>query len=247
MNFDFLIEHFRLSNPLEVVYINQLFGKNDVKFYKDLGMAGHNGIDYAANTGTHAFASIPGTVSFAGKDGSGGKSVRIVSDPVKVDGMWYRAELIYYHLDGWLVEAGETVLRSQLIGFTGNTGEFTTGPHLHWGLKIQWSHDNKLSWNKDYNNGFFGAVDPLPFLTYEKPMAYNPYNLEKDTLIKLEEGIGGFAWWNGERFYVDDLAKIQASWIAANNGFIEGKIQHFLQQAWDAYPEKYDLHNKLLT
>lgn len=43
---------------------------------------------------------------------------------------------VYGHLSKPLVEAGQIVQRGQLIGLSGNTGR-TSGPHLHWGVKVQ--------------------------------------------------------------------------------------------------------------
>ncbi|MCM2350102.1 MAG: M23 family metallopeptidase [Bacteriovoracaceae bacterium] len=43
---------------------------------------------------------------------------------------------VYGHLSKPLVEAGQMVERGQLIGLSGNTGR-TSGPHLHWGVKVQ--------------------------------------------------------------------------------------------------------------
>ena len=37
----------------------------------------------------------------------------------------------YSHLNKWLVEEGDSILKSQKIGEIGSTGR-VTGPHLHW-------------------------------------------------------------------------------------------------------------------
>jgi murein DD-endopeptidase MepM/ murein hydrolase activator NlpD len=43
---------------------------------------------------------------------------------------------VYGHLSKTLVDAGQKVEKGQLIGLSGNTGR-TSGPHLHWGVKVQ--------------------------------------------------------------------------------------------------------------
>ncbi|MFA7612705.1 MAG: M23 family metallopeptidase [Candidatus Caldatribacteriota bacterium] len=43
---------------------------------------------------------------------------------------------VYGHLSKTLVKEGDIVERGDLIGLSGNTGR-TSGPHLHWGVKVQ--------------------------------------------------------------------------------------------------------------
>ena len=52
---------------------------------------------------------------------------------------------MYYHLSGFAVSAGQNVSKGQLIGYSGNTG-FSTGPHLHWGLKVNGSYVDPRSY-----------------------------------------------------------------------------------------------------
>lgn len=226
-----LVGPFPLSQPLEEVFITQKFGENKTAFYKELGMLGHNGIDYRASIGTPCFAVIDGTVTNAGEDYQGGREVRFVSDERVVNGVRYRLEFIYYHLKEWHVKAGERVYRGQPIGLTGNTGKYTTGAHLHFGMKIQ---KFTTSWVKESSNGYFGAFDPLPFFTY-KPMAENPYNIFPNTLVQLTEGVGGFGLWDGEYFFVDALDKLLASWLVRNKGDVGGKTLAVAQVVWDSY------------
>lgn len=159
----FLTEHFpKFHYVLKKMTVTQLFGKNKVDFYRKLGMIGHNGIDYRARIGTKTFTAITGTVTLATTDVGGGKSVKVETEPVKIGNMFYKLETIHYHLDSYSVKRGDKVKAGDLIGKTGNTGRYTTGPHLHFGLKVVWSKDGK-KWAKDYGNGFRGAIDPEPF------------------------------------------------------------------------------------
>lgn len=251
MKYDFLINAYKLSDPLGFMSVLQGYGENAVSFYKDMGLDGHPALDLRAQISTHVFASIDGTARVFTDNihdpviQNRGQGVWVYSDPIEHEGQQWRIGVLNYHLSEQLVQNNTRVIRGQLIAYTGNTGRLTTGPHDHFGVRPQVMRDGYWN-NPEINNGYNGYLDPQLFLTYQKPMADNLYNLYPHTLIKLEEGAGGFGWWNGERFYVDDLAKIQASWMVANGGDIKGKTAHFTQEAWDAYPKKYDLKNNLL-
>lgn len=240
MDVSFLIPHYPLSNPLEFVLTTQGFGANDAPYYKQLGLLGHNGTDFRALNGTACYAVIDGTVIEAGQDWQGGRVIRIRTAEVECNGKKWRLEFIYYHLDSWLVLAGEMVWRGQPIGFTDNTGRYSTAPHLHFGMEVHWFEDG--IWKKDTNNGYWGCVDSAPFFNYVPPMN-NPYGIAANTLVQLTEGVGGFGFWSGEKFYVDELDKILASWMVRNQGNIKGKTLAVAQVVWDAYTPKYNLKN----
>jgi murein DD-endopeptidase MepM/ murein hydrolase activator NlpD len=42
---------------------------------------------------------------------------------------------MYFHLDRIAVQKGEKVEKGHIIGLVGSTGR-ATGPHLHWGIRI---------------------------------------------------------------------------------------------------------------
>jgi murein DD-endopeptidase MepM/ murein hydrolase activator NlpD len=159
-NWNFLAEHYKLTNPLRYMQVNQGFGANNLDVYKKWGMLGHNGLDLRASTGTDVTASHSGLVTYSGEDNTGGLSVRIQADSVFISGKRYSIETIYYHLEKCLVRAGELVETGQLVGKADNTG-VSTGSHLHFALKpLFWEN----GWQKDYENGYKGCIDPLPFL-----------------------------------------------------------------------------------
>ncbi len=103
--------------------------------YKKLGKMWskgyHTGVDYACKEGTDIIAVADGKIENA----SWGKSygTQIVQ---KVTGGW----VIYAHLSKSLVKPGDTVLKGQHIGESGNTGN-SSGPHLHFEMRdnIRWS------------------------------------------------------------------------------------------------------------
>lgn len=82
----------------------------------------HTGQDFACSTGTPIHAVATGVITSTGYDGSyGNKTVETLPDGT---------ELWYAHQNSFNVSSGEHVLRGQVIGFVGSTGN-VTGPHLH--------------------------------------------------------------------------------------------------------------------
>ena len=95
----------------------------------------HTGVDLAAPYGTGIGASDSGTVVFTGYVAVGGISVRIKH----ANGL----ESGYYHMGAVFVAPGEQVERGQIVGTVGMTG-VTTGPHVHWELKLNGAFVNPL-------------------------------------------------------------------------------------------------------
>jgi hypothetical protein len=143
----------QLRLPLRDISVNQPFGVNFYNFYSQMGLKGHNGVDFRAKDGFNCYASHAGIVTWAGEDNQGGISVNLSSGN---DGFGYYT--IYYHLKDVVVAVNDKVQAGQLIGHTDNTGKYTTGDHLHFGLKLI---NNGLTMNKD--NGYLGAIDPTPY------------------------------------------------------------------------------------
>jgi murein DD-endopeptidase MepM/ murein hydrolase activator NlpD len=98
----------------------------------------HLGVDYAADTGTPAWASADGEVSHVGYDSRAGNVVKIRHSN--------RYESIYAHLHGFAagLREGQTVEQGQVIGYVGSTG-MSTGPHLHYGLKRRGDYVDPLA------------------------------------------------------------------------------------------------------
>ncbi|AHB31626.1 tail length tape measure protein [Arthrobacter phage vB_ArS-ArV2] len=85
---------------------------------------GHNGIDFAAPTGTPIAAAGPGRVSSAGWSSYGGGNEIHIDHPNGLQ-TWYA------HLSSFAVKLGQMVTAGQMIGKVGSTGN-STGPHLHY-------------------------------------------------------------------------------------------------------------------
>jgi murein DD-endopeptidase MepM/ murein hydrolase activator NlpD len=86
--------------------------------------AGHNGIDFAAPTGSPVVAAGPGRVSSAGWSSYGGGNEIHIDHPNGLQ-TWYA------HLSSFAVKMGQMLTAGTKIGEVGSTGN-STGPHLHY-------------------------------------------------------------------------------------------------------------------
>ncbi|NJC95358.1 MAG: hypothetical protein C3F07_13155 [Anaerolineales bacterium] len=128
--------------------ITQLFGENP-DIYKKWGFPGHNGIDYGIPNGTQVSAAAAGTISQVSFENGGyGNYIKIAHKDGSKNYFTY-----YAHLASAAVAAGQKVKAGQLVGYSNNTGA-STGPHLHFGLKIDGE-----------NPAYKGYVDPMPYFT----------------------------------------------------------------------------------
>ena len=162
-----------LEKPLKEWFVTQKFGNSNPTLY---GTMGHNGMDLRAKHGTPIYASHDGFASYQ-VDGGGGHGVVIISDKEYegVDGVTSFWKSIYWHLVDPLKEpkyaspfadkTGFTPVKTgDLIGYADNTGK-STGSHLHFGLKPVAQGEYWGSWyNSNQNNGYYGAVNPEPYL-----------------------------------------------------------------------------------
>ena len=87
----------------------------------------HNGVDFAAPTGTAVRAVGDGVVEFAGQQSGYGNVVIIKHGKDQ--------ETVYAHLSRVDVRPGQSVSQSQFIGAVGMTG-WATGPHLHFEFRV---------------------------------------------------------------------------------------------------------------
>lgn len=134
------------------IYKTQGFGENP-STYAQFGMKGHNGIDWAAPKGTPVLACHDGIVEyFTGTTGYGNYArIYFTEDGITWDIV--NGHLSAFEGDKRAVKAGE------VIGYVGTTG-FSTGNHLHFGIRK--TINGQIV---DNNNGYFGYVDPEPYLS----------------------------------------------------------------------------------
>jgi murein DD-endopeptidase MepM/ murein hydrolase activator NlpD len=88
--------------------------------------ATHPYIDITAPAGTVVKATLDGTVIFAGWNNETGNTIHIQHDGDIVS--------IYKHNEKLLKKTGDKVTAGSPIALVGNTGELTTGEHLHFEL-----------------------------------------------------------------------------------------------------------------
>jgi murein DD-endopeptidase MepM/ murein hydrolase activator NlpD len=87
----------------------------------------HSGVDLRAKKNDNIFCSNSGRVVLAQDLFFSGKTV-VIDHGLGLFTM-------YFHLSEILVKVGEPVKTNQIIGKAGSTGR-STGPHLHWGVRI---------------------------------------------------------------------------------------------------------------
>ena len=143
--------------PVKSCVFTQRFGENLNNFYSQLGLLGHNGYDFRALSGEELIFNVAGTGEVIEVSDSATYGKRIVVMTKDSDGSYYKH--YYGHLMDFNVKEGNIVKLGDLLGHTDNTGMFTTGAHLHYGLYKCTSGAKTL--NRD--NGYDGSIDPTKF------------------------------------------------------------------------------------
>lgn len=87
----------------------------------------HNGIDIITDVGTKVYAPGSGIVDFVGWRSGYGLTLEIDH------GFGYRT--LYGHLKEIDVKEGEHIIRGNWLALTGNSGELSSGPHLHYEVR----------------------------------------------------------------------------------------------------------------
>jgi murein DD-endopeptidase MepM/ murein hydrolase activator NlpD len=113
--------------------ISSLFGNRRV--FNGKLKSYHNGLDFRSPKGTPIHATNSGIIRVA-------KNLFYSGNAVIIDhgtGIF----TIYAHLSAIKTAAGRRVDKGQIIGLTGATGR-VSGPHLHWGIKLNGTAVNPL-------------------------------------------------------------------------------------------------------
>lgn len=105
----------------------------------------HAGIDLAGPVGMRVAAPADGTVVEAGWENGYGQMVRIEHD--------FGISTVYGHLSRIMVKRGQKISRGDIIAASGNTGR-STGPHLHYEIRIDDRPINPMTFIKAAQNVF---------------------------------------------------------------------------------------------
>lgn len=105
----------------------------------------HEGIDMAGPVSTPIYATGDGVVIYAGWQSGYGNLIKIKHE--------LGTETRYGHLSKIRVKVGQKVSRNSLIGDMGNTGR-STGPHLHYEVRVDGKAVNPMSFIKAAENVF---------------------------------------------------------------------------------------------
>lgn len=139
--------------------INSYFGKRHAP--TSGASTYHKGVDIGAPQGSSYVAVTNGTITFVGFLGGGGYTVTLTDDNKENGEIKYS----YCHSDpSFLVSVGDRVLKGQVIGYVGPknvygvvgnkyfdskgnpTNGATTGPHLHFGMRVNNEYVNPLNY-----------------------------------------------------------------------------------------------------
>lgn len=121
--------HKKFILPFEIKRISSAFAEKRISKYANgnTSTSRHWGIDYPAPTGTPIKAPGDGKIVLAENRVLTGWTIVIEHLPA--------VYTLYYHLNKIYVEENTFVKMGDVIGEVGTTG-FSTGPHLHWELRI---------------------------------------------------------------------------------------------------------------
>ena len=102
----------------------------------------HTGIDIALPIASPIYAAQDGVIIFSGWQSGYGKIVKIQHRDGKITYYAHNLKLFY--------EKGKKVQQGKIIALSGNSG-ISTGPHLHFEIRINNEHVNPLKYlNKEY-------------------------------------------------------------------------------------------------
>ncbi len=119
------LRHAFLTSPVEFSRISSGFAMRMHPILNSWRQ--HNGVDFAAPTGTAVRAVGDGTVEFAGQQNGYGNIIIVRHRN--------NQETVYAHLSRIDVKVGQSVSQSQYIGAVGTSG-WSTGPHLHFEFRV---------------------------------------------------------------------------------------------------------------
>ena len=136
-----------IRTPVEFARISSKFNPN--RRHPVLNkIRAHNGVDYAAATGTPIKATGDGRIVHVGRKGGYGNTI------IVQHGQKYKT--LYAHMSRYAnnLRQGSNVSQGQIIGYVGMTG-LATAPHLHYEFLVNGRHVNPLGID-------LPVADPVP-------------------------------------------------------------------------------------
>ncbi|MEO6093204.1 MAG: M23 family metallopeptidase [Novosphingobium sp.] len=128
--------------PLQGVHMTSDFG---MRVHPILGgMRRHAGVDLAAPVGTPVYATADGVVGKAEWFGGYGLFVALEHGA--------SLETRYGHMSRLNVAAGQSIHKGDIVGFVGTTGR-STGPHLHYEVRVAGAPVNPIPYMQSDDNG----------------------------------------------------------------------------------------------
>ncbi len=113
----------------------------------------HAGIDISSSFGQPVHAAADGVIMTAGLASGYGREVLVDHG----NGI----QTLYGHLSGFAVTVGEQVKRGQIIGYVGTSGR-STGPHLHYEVRIRNTPVNPHKYLRETMDQFAGTANSTP-------------------------------------------------------------------------------------
>ena len=142
------LRKFLMRTPIDGARLSSRFGmrRHPILGYNRM----HQGVDFAAPTGTPIYAAGDGKVEIAKRNGGYGKYIR-----VRHTGEYSTA---YGHLSRFAkgMAPGRRVRQGEVIGYVGTTGR-STGPHLHYEVLRHGAQINPLQIKQPANQQLAGA------------------------------------------------------------------------------------------
>ena len=125
-----------LRNALKFTRVSSTFGGRRHPIHGS--WRAHNGVDYAAPTGTPIHATADGKVKSIGSQRGYGNTIELEHHS------GYSTLYAHQHKFAPNLKQGDSVTQGQLIGYVGSTG-WSTGPHLHYEFRINGKPVDPLS------------------------------------------------------------------------------------------------------
>ena len=115
-----LLIKFQIAQKESISFIRPVTGFISRNFDPERG---HMGIDFVVKTGTPVYVSANGFIIFANYTVKDGNMIIVLHPGNYIS--------VYKHCSSLLKKERDTVVQGDLIALSGNTGEITSGPHLH--------------------------------------------------------------------------------------------------------------------